>query len=133
MKGWHIGKRGTRTLKDFAIQVKENYSNLCNFAALLILEDVVITRLPFCKEIKQGHFSNRELVLSTKPLFPQGANRRIEKPLLSPLFRIVTQNHNDWRLKRPIQLSRQPPGIWAAFSSYYSIFSTVWYGFILVV
>lgn len=52
------GKRETRTLKDFAIQAKENYSNLCNSAALLILEDVAIIRLPFYKEIKQGHFSN---------------------------------------------------------------------------
>lgn len=53
-----MGKKETRTLKDFAIQAEENYSDLRNFAALLILEDVAIIRLPFHKEMTQGHFGN---------------------------------------------------------------------------
>lgn len=87
-------KKEPRTLKGFSVQAKENYSNLCNFAALLILEDVAIIRFPFMRKLnKVISVTLRELTLSAKPLFPQGANNGptwIEKPLLSSIFRIAT-------------------------------------------
>lgn len=56
--GKHLGKRATRTLKNFALRAKENYFDTCNFAAWLILGAVAIIGLPFYKEIKRGHSSN---------------------------------------------------------------------------
>lgn len=76
---------------------------------MLLLLDILCRR----KLSKVILVTLRELTLSTETPFPRGTNRNSmweENPLFSSLLRIISENHNGWRLKRPIQLSAAASG-----------------------